>query len=207
MNDLFQLKHKIKSLVGRINTAYLYKHFLNKCGKGNVIMRPFYLSLREMSLGNQVLIFDFARIEAVKSYEGFIFKPSIILHDHVQIQQGLHLTCATKVEIGENTAIGANVTITDIHHPYEDINLPIEKQPIVTQDVAIGADCKIYNNAVILPGAKIGKHCTIGANSVVKGYFPDYSVIVGSPAKIVKRYSFEKKSWLKTDSEGNFIGS
>jgi serine acetyltransferase len=35
--------------------------------------------------------------------------------------------------------------------------------------------------------------------------FPDYCVIVGAPAKIIKRYSFEKQVWLKTDANGNFI--
>ena len=45
----------------------------------------------------------------------------------------------------------------------------------------------------------------IGANSVVSGIFPDYCVIVGAPAKIVKRYCFEQQKWRKTDNKGNFI--
>ena len=121
------------------------------------------------------------------------------------IQQSLHLTCANQIKIGKNTAIGASVTITDIHHPYKDITIPIEQQDIEVGEVMIGENSKIYNNAVILSNTKLGKHTTVGANSVVSGIFPDYCVIVGAPAKIVKRYCFEQQKWRKTDNNGNFI--
>lgn len=203
--DLFKFRHSVRSLYFRFLTKYWYGLFMKRCGKGSIIMDPFHVSLNNLILGDHVLIFDFARIESVKNYEGKRFNPVIIFHDHVQIQQGLHLTCAEKIEIGSNTSIGAFVTITDIHHPYEDVSIPIEKQHIRNQSVIIGEDCKIYNNSVILPGSKIGKHCTIGANTVVSGTFPDYCVIVGAPAKIVKRYSFDKEKWEKTDPGGNFL--
>jgi acetyltransferase-like isoleucine patch superfamily enzyme len=129
-------------------------------------------------------------------YEDVSFTPSIVICDNVTIQQNIHLTCANSVYIGKNTAIAANVTITDIHHPYEDITLPIEKQHIIVKDVVIGEDCKIYNNVVILPGVHIGRHVTIGANSVVTHNIPDYSVAVGSPARVVKQYSFDSDDWV-----------
>lgn len=198
-------RQRIKHIINGLKTQCWYARFMVHCGKGSVIMPAFYLSPSHMELYNRVVIFDRARIEAVTKYVGILYNPRIILHDNVQIQQNLHLTCASKIEIGKNTAIGANVTITDIHHQYEDINLPIEQQAISIKDVFIGEDCKIYNNSVILPGTVIGKHCTVGANSVVNGTFPEFSVIVGSPARIVKRYSFEKQNWLKTDHKGNFL--
>jgi acetyltransferase-like isoleucine patch superfamily enzyme len=40
----------------------------------------------------------------------------------------------------------------------------------------------------VLPGARIGKHCVIGANSVVTGEIPDFSVAVGNPARVIKQY-------------------
>lgn len=115
------------------------------------------------------------------------------------------MTCAESIEIGENTAIAANVTITDIHHPYNDIATPIERQDLVVKPVKIGRDCKIYNNAVILPGTVIGNHVSVGANSVVSGVIPDYSVVVGAPAIIVKRYDYLSKTWRKTNKEGDFV--
>ena len=52
----------------------------------------------------------------------------------------------------------------------------------------------------MLPGAKIGKHVAVGANSVVTGELPDYCAAVGSPARIIKQYS-QKDGWIKLDRE------
>jgi acetyltransferase-like isoleucine patch superfamily enzyme len=51
--------------------------------------------------------------------------------------------------------------------------------------------------SAIMAGTRLGKQCIVGANSVVKGEFPDYCVIVGAPAKIVKKYNFETQEWEK----------
>jgi acetyltransferase-like isoleucine patch superfamily enzyme len=158
-----------------------------------------------IDIGKRVYISKFSRIEGIKLYNNKVFSPIISIENNVTIQQNIHLTCANSVVIKKNTAIAANVTITDIHHPYEDINIPIEKQDIVVKSVIIGEDSKIYNNVVILPGTKIGRHCTIGANSTVFGAVPDYSVAVGSPAKIIKRYCFKDNAWKKTNENGKFI--
>ena len=147
--------------------------------------------------GRNVFIGYNARVEGVKKYNESHFTPEIIIGNGVSIQQNLHLTCATRISIGANTAIAANVTITDINHPYTDIDMPIERQDIETSRVEIGEDCKIYNGAVILMGVKVGKHCVIGANSVVRNDIPDYSVAVGVPAKVVKRFDFETRKWIK----------
>lgn len=174
-------------------------------GRKVLIKKSIFLSPFCISIFDNVFIHCNARIEGIKNYEGISFSPNIIIGQACSIQQNLHLTCANEVVIGKNTAIAANVTITDIHHPYEDINKPIEQQAIKVSSVFIGEDCKIYNNVVILPGANIGKHCTIGANSVVSGIIPDYCVAVGIPARIIKRYNFSTKQWEKTDKYGNFL--
>lgn len=164
-----------------------------------------FITPKYVALGKHVSIGFNARIQGVKQYNDTIFSPEIILEDNVSIQQNIHLTCANSIFIGKNTAIAANVTITDIHHPYTDINTPIEKQDIEVGYVHIGEDCKIYNNAVILPNVTIGKHVTIGANSVVNKSIPDFCIAVGNPARIIKRYDFITQGWRKTDSKGEFI--
>ena len=171
----------------------LYKRYcFSDTIKSPILITPCFIEL-----GEKVTILYHARIQGVKRYNNNIYCPQIIIHNGVTIQQNVHITCANFIEIGENTAIAANVTITDINHPYTDINLPIERQDLEVKHVKIGCDCKIYNNAVILPGTELGKHVTIGANSVVSGIIPDYSVVVGSPAKIIKSYDFNLKQWVK----------
>ncbi len=155
------------------------------------------ITKKTISCGKNVRVGKHNRLEGVYKYNNVNFTPSIILMDNVSIEQNLHLTCASKIVIGKNTAISANVTITDIHHAYNDITVPIEKQDIEVKDVFIGEDSKLYNNVVILPGVILGKHVTIGANSVVTKNIPDYCVAAGIPAKVIKRYNFKNKTWEK----------
>lgn len=171
----------------------------------DTIVKPIKLTPKFLTLKKYVVIFHHARIEGISVYQEKKYSPHIILKEGVTVQQNLHLTCANSIVIGERTAIAANVTITDIHHPYTDITIPIEYQELEVKYVEIGPDCKIYNNSVILPGTKLGKHTTVGANSVVSGVFPDYCVIAGAPARIIKRYDGDSKRWLLTDKSGNFI--
>ncbi len=175
----------------------LRKPCFKKYHFSDVIKSPIMLTPKYIELGEKVCIEHHARIEGIEYYAGVTYNPTIRICDRVSIQQNLHLTCANFIEIGSNTAIAANVTITDIHHPYEDISTPIDKQQLDVKEVVIGEDCKIYNNSVILPGVHIGKHVTIGANSVVSKDIPDYCIAVGAPAKIVKHYDFEKQVWVR----------
>ena len=79
--------------------------------------------------------------------------------------------------------------ITDCDHEYRDINVPVIDQGIAQrgQMVSIGEGSYIGINAVIVGNVKIGKHCVIGANSVVTKDVPDYCVAVGSPARVIKK--------------------
>src|SRR5574344_160702 len=133
------------------------------------IVHPILLSKECICIKKDVFIRNNARIEGVKTWNKYCYQPEIIFEEGVSVEQGLHLTCAGRVVVGKRTSIAANVTITDINHQYEDINRPIDCQDIDVSSVEIGEDCKIYNNAVILPGTKLGRHVVVGANSVVSG--------------------------------------
>ena len=160
---------------------------------------------RHVVVKENVIIWHNCRIEGVERYNDKWYTPSIVLNKGVRIQQGVHITCADSIVIGDNTCISAYATITDINHPYIDVTVPIERQDLDVKRVRIGNDCKIYNGAVILPGVQIGNHVCIGANSVVNRDIPDFCVAVGSPARIIKRYNPDTENWEKTDKEGNFL--
>lgn len=183
-----------------------YGSVFKMAGKNSYIVSPILLlGNKNITFDSDVFVLNNARLESVFQYNNIKYSPLIYFGKHVTVQQNLHLTCANKIVIEEYAAIGANVTITDIVHPYEDVSLPVELQNIEVKSVCIGSGSKIYNNAVILPGVTIGKHCVIGANSVVTHSMPDYSVAVGSPAHVVRRYNFSSKQWEKTDKNGGVI--
>lgn len=188
-----------------IKTNIIYFLNNNKFAGKVCVVSPILIDYKSIRFGNRVFIRNFSRIEGITTYQNMKFNPVIVIEDNVSIEQNLHLTCANSIIIKKNTSIAANVTITDINHPYTDINVSVENQPIEVQHVEIGEDCKIYNNVVILPGVVMGKHCVVGANSVVGINIPDYSIVAGAPAKIIKRFNFESQLWEKTDRSGNFI--
>ena len=98
--------------------------------------------------------------------------------------------------IEESVLTADRVYISDNIHGYEDVSIPIKNQPIVQKGtVTIGSGSWIGENVSIL-GASIGKHCVIGANSVVTRNIPDYSVAIGSPARVIKRYDMDNNNWI-----------
>lgn len=189
ISRLFNIKIRI--------TSWYYATWNKKIDYSVRIKSPIIFTNKKIRIGKNSIIGYHARIEEVSSYNQDNFEPSIEIGENVRIEQNLHLTCANHISIGNNTAISANVTITDIHHLYLNPEIPIENQGIEVKKVIIGKNCKIYNNSVILPGVIIGDHVTIGANSVVNVNIPDFSVVVGSPAKVVKKYNVENELWEK----------
>lgn len=91
-----------------------------------------------------------------------------------------------KIDIGDNCIFGPYVKIFSENHNFNDVNQLIRKQGETRQNVKICEDCWIGANVIILPGVTIGKGCVIAAGAVVNKDIPDFSVVGGIPAKIIK---------------------
>ncbi|CAM9279522.1 unnamed protein product [Phaeothamnion confervicola] len=115
--------------------------------------------------------------------------PVVRIGDRCLIGKGSGIVGHFSIDIGNDVWTGHHVYITDQNHGYEDVERPISLQTMPERAVSIGDGSWIGYGAVVLPGARIGKHVTIGANSVVTGEIPDFSVAVGSPAKVIRRYT------------------
>lgn len=116
-----------------------------------------------------------------------------------------HIYATNSIVIGNNVLTADKVYISDNLHSFEDITVPIIHQPIKQINTVIIGDGSWLGENVCVIGAKIGKNCVIGANSVVTKDIPDYCVAIGSPAKVIKRFCLNSNKWLKTDEKGNFI--
>ncbi|WP_145858693.1 acyltransferase [Pedobacter suwonensis] len=101
------------------------------------------------------------------------------------------------VHVGDDVIIAQNVVISGLNHSYQDIDLPISKQPVVTSSVKIGNGSWIAANAVITAGVTIGAHVVIAAGAVVTKDVPDFCVAAGNPAKVIKKYHPETGLWSR----------
>ena len=189
----------------KIKTYTFYKYGLKALGKSCMIKNPLLLkNAHYITLKDRVIVRDHARLECIAHKGDQIFTPHLILEEGVSIEQRCHITAADELIVGKNTIISFDVMMTDVDHDYSILNIPIGQQALHVKKTKIGENCFLGGGVKIQAGTILGKHCVVGANAVVKGEFPDYCVIVGIPAKIVKRYDFVTKEWKKTDAKGNF---
>ncbi|HEY1380165.1 MAG TPA: acyltransferase [Gemmataceae bacterium] len=95
--------------------------------------------------------------------------------------------CLGEVTIGDDVLIGSHVSIMNGsgQHGIDRLDVPVREQPGVWPHVTIGQDTWIGDRAVVM--ADVGRHCVIGAGSVVTKPVPDYAIAVGSPARVVGR--------------------
>ncbi len=112
----------------------------------------------------------------------------IIIGDNVGIS-GATIYARKSIHIGDNTNIGGNVKILDNDfHPVEiEARLNDVKSKIGTKAIVIGKNCFIGCNSIILKGTELGDGCVVGAGAVVCGKFESNSIIVGNPARVIKR--------------------
>lgn len=93
---------------------------------------------------------------------------------------------AGKVTIGAGVRIAGMVSIYGFNHGFERTDVPIYRQPQTQKGVVIGDGTWIGANAVVLDGVEIGAHCIVAAGAVVTRSVPDYQVVGGNPARVIR---------------------
>lgn len=198
----FENKSTLFAFIFNFCWAKKFKYF----GKNSKIYSPLRIDgIKNISVGNNVRIGYKAWLASLPltGYENC----SLEIGDGSSIGNFNHIYATKKIVLGTKVLTADKVYISDNLHGYFDIKKAIIEQPIKQiNEVIIGDGSWIGENVCIM-GAKIGKNCVIGANSVVTKDIPDYCIAVGAPAIIIKKYSFESNKWEKTNKEGYFLNS
>lgn len=165
------------------------------CGGANYIgLDVKFVNRGCITVGNNVIIRPSSCVYANMSNSVVKFGDGTEIGNHSTISS------VNEVIIEDNVLTGPHVFISDHNHEYRNPQMPISKQGVMIQDgskVVIGEGSWLGTNVVVVGNVRIGKHCVIGANSVVTKEIPDYSVAAGIPCKVIKRYDFEKKEWMR----------
>ena len=116
-----------------------------------------------------------------------------------KIGDNVHFVASQKVTVGDDCLMASNIFISDTNHGGENDHpmTPPDSRELTTNPVKIGKCVWIGEGVAVLPGSEIGDGCIVGAHSVVKGKIPPYTIVVGAPAKVIKKYEFETGLWQK----------
>ncbi len=129
-------------------------------------------------------------------------KVCLKIGNDVEMNDHVHITAMNSVTIGNNVLLASKIYISDCSHgsyagnEFDDSPLIApNSRKMVTKPVTIEDNVWIGEFVSVLPGAYIGKGAIIGTMSVVTGHIPEYTIAVGAPAKVIKKFNFETQRW------------
>lgn len=197
--------HRHYSFFEKIQLAYflLRTKFINR--KIRLIRFPFVLRGRQfVDFGNNLTTGFWCRFEVYPTDNDV--RKRLILGNNIQMNDYVHICALDHVEIGDGCLFASHVYISDNSHgrysggfcessPDE---APDHREYVIAP-VKIGKNVWLAEGVIIMPGVTIGDGCVIGAHSVVNKDIPEGCIAVGSPAKVIKRYSRDSKCWERVD--------
>ena len=158
----------------RLWVRWFVNPFVHKKGRGALIRRHARLD-----------VFPWRRFEVGRD---------ALIEDYAVVNNG-----AGDVRLGDRAGLGQHVFISGFNHGYADGTRDSNAQELVRKEVTIGRESHIGANSVVVAGVTIGERCQIGAGSVVTKNIPSYSVAVGNPARVIKRYDAARAKWIRVD--------
>lgn len=194
-------KHVLQGLA----SAAFYAREAFEWGRRSVVATPVFLSQCEsygtdisidrvpyingtprIELGSKIRVSGLISIAAASKGD-----PTLIIGDGVFIGHGTAFAVAARISIGKFASVGGNCYIADTEgHSHYNPQAPIWEVPAGEADVApvtIEDGVQISRNVMILKGVTIGARSVIGAGSVVRSDIPPDSIVMGNPARVVKK--------------------
>lgn len=157
----------------------LFQWIYMKRGKHSVIYRSVR---RDIVPFNQFVLGDYSVVEDFCCINNAV--GDMYIGNHTRI--GLHNTIIGPVCIGNHVNLAQGVVVSGLNHNFKEPNRRIDEQGVSTSLVTINDDVWIGANSVITAGVSIGRHSVVAAGSVVTKDVPEYSVVAGSPAKVIR---------------------
>jgi acetyltransferase-like isoleucine patch superfamily enzyme len=188
--DLVQAGWELAIDVGTIRPGHRRARKFARFGERSAIAFPVAALFGESSIviGDGCIIGPYATLSAGVSPEQAHDGVIVTIGDRCVIGKGSGVVGHQRVEIGDDVWTGHYVYVSDANHGYVDPDQPVGRQFAAPRPVRIGSGSWLGHGALVLGGATIGEHVVVGAGAVVTGDLPDYSVAVGNPARVIRRY-------------------
>lgn len=175
----------IRKIKYRFYTIYLIrKHALSV---GN---KSYFLGKADIDCRNSIIVGKnciFSPWVVLRDWGGYI-----LIGDNCTVNSFCHINGNGGVEIGNNVRIATQCVILSANHNFADIDIPICMQGETKEKTVIEDDCWLGAGVKVLAGVHIGKGAVIGAGAVVTHDIEPFSVVVGVPAKVIKKRGQKK---------------
>lgn len=176
----------------RLWVKWFVNPFIHKKGKGATIRRRSRIDVfpwNRFEVGKLTTIEDFC---TVNNGSG-----NVLLGDRVRV--GIGSVIIGPVTMGSGSGLGQHVFVAGFNHGYSDGSKNSSVQPLDIKPTIIEEEAHIGANSVVVAGVTIGKRSQVGAGSVVTKDIPPFSVAVGNPARVVKKFNHEKQIWERVN--------
>jgi acetyltransferase-like isoleucine patch superfamily enzyme len=167
-----------------------------------LIRLPFDIRNKKyIKIGNNFTCGIACRLEAFPL--NFNGNPVLIIGNDVQMNDFVHISASTKVEIGNNVLLASKIFISDLNHgSYDEVNssdpfVRPANRDLSSSPVVIKDNVWIGESVCIMPGLTIGYGSIIGALSVITKDVPDLCIVVGNPGRVIKKFDKAQKKWIK----------
>lgn len=178
-----------------ISISFFYTAIFFK--KAKMIRLPFYRTkMGVFKYGKKLSLGPNAIIDIVSS-DG-----KLSIGDRFNAYHRLHIGVLNSVTIGDDVLIASNVYISDCSHGWyrgEQHSNPLtapNDRPLKALPITIGNNVWLGEGVMVLPGVNIGEGSIVGAGSVVTKDISEYSIAIGNPAKIIKKFDFNLNEWV-----------
>jgi carbonic anhydrase/acetyltransferase-like protein (isoleucine patch superfamily) len=201
--DLVQVGWSFATDVGTIRPGNRRARRFGRFGKRTAVCFPVAALFGEgaIFLGDGCIVGPYASLSAGVSPEHP--KDAVVrIGDRCVIGKGSGIVAHQRIEIGDDVWTGHYVYISDANHGYVDRDEPVGRQFAAPRPVRVGSGSWLGHGALVIGGANIGEHVVVGAGAVVTGDLPDYSVAVGNPARVIRRY-VTGEGWVRVADEAD----
>jgi acetyltransferase-like isoleucine patch superfamily enzyme len=143
------------------------------------------LSRHGVVFGDKVTVGRFAMVRPSMYYGGPVGE-GLVVGDDSNIGPYSYIGCSGGISIGSNVMMSPRVSLFAENHNFADVTRTMKSQGVTRQPIVIEDDCWIASHSVVLAGVTIGRGSIVAAGSVVTKSVPPYSIVAGSPARVIR---------------------
>lgn len=187
----YSIGENIKNIIALMYTKLIWKN-------ARLVRLPFYArNQRNIIMSKGFTCGYNCRLSAGSDIVGgkIVFGKNFTMGDNCQLEGQGGLTIGDDVLLASRVFIGTTSHGKYVGERQDSPTTKPNERKIYYQSVEIGNNCWIGNGVVILSGVTIGNGCIVGANFVITKNIPDECMVVGVPARIIKKYSKDTGRW------------